>query len=418
MSKSQIFSWFSLIHRQVWILMFGRFLSTIGTGLTLFYAPIFFVNQIGLSATSVGFALGCASISGVVGRILSGSLADSPQIGRRNTLLLATAISALACFVLATTHNFFILIIGQLISGLGVGLYWPATEAVVADLTPPENSHESFALTRLADNLGLGMGIICGGFLVSTTGNFRTLFIIDAVSFIVFFAVVYVAIAETYQSQSTQQELSAQIKVWIWALGDRRFLTYIAVNIIFTIYISQLHTTLPLYLKNFVPVGFSATGFTASTISTLFAWHLIVAIFGQLPAVSLVKHFFYPQALAISAILWAIGFSCIWFTGLCTTGHLYWATLALGVLATAVICYTPSAYSLVTYLAPASRRGVYFSINSLCWAIGYFIGPLLGGWALDQSQLLVNYFWLGLALSVFIVLAILLYLNRILLPSQ
>jgi MFS family permease len=417
-SKSQIFSWFSLIHRQVWILMLGRFLSTIGTGLTLFYAPIFFVNEIGLSATSVGFALGSASVSGVVGRILSGSLADSPQIGRRRTLLLATAISALAALVLAATHNFFILIVGQLISGLGIGLYWPATEAVVADLTPPENSHESFALTRLADNLGLGMGIVCGGVLINASGNFRTLFIIDAISFIVFFAVVYVAIAENYQPQPTQTELTSHFAVWIWALRDRRFLTYIAVNIIFTIYISQLHSTLPLYLKNFVLVGFSATGFTATTISTLFAWHLIVAICGQLPVARVVKRFSHPQALAISAILWAIGFSSIWFIGVCRTGHLFWATLALGVLAAAVVSYTPSAYSLVTHLAPASRRGVYFSINSLCWAIGYFIGPLLGGWALDQSKLLVNYFWLGLALSVLLTLAILLYLNRILISSQ
>lgn len=58
---------------QVWILAAGRLLSEIGSGFTLFYAPIFFVNQVGLSSTLVGIALGCGSISGVVGRFLGGS---------------------------------------------------------------------------------------------------------------------------------------------------------------------------------------------------------------------------------------------------------------------------------------------------------------------------------------------------------
>ncbi len=69
------------IDTQIWILAIGRLLSEVGTGFTLFYAPIFFVNQIGLSATTVGIALGSNSISGVVGRILGGSLADSPFWG-------------------------------------------------------------------------------------------------------------------------------------------------------------------------------------------------------------------------------------------------------------------------------------------------------------------------------------------------
>jgi hypothetical protein len=48
---------------QVWMLAIGRLLSQIGSGLTLFYAPIFFVNQLGLSATVVGLAIGSQSIN-------------------------------------------------------------------------------------------------------------------------------------------------------------------------------------------------------------------------------------------------------------------------------------------------------------------------------------------------------------------
>ncbi|MUL36495.1 MDR family MFS transporter [Gloeocapsopsis dulcis] len=406
----QLPSWLPQLDPQVWILGFGRFLSEVGTGFTLFYAPIFFVNQVGFSATAVGFALGSASISGIFGRILGGSLSDSPKWGRRRTLLLSAAVAAIASLVLATTVTFPILILGNLLVGLGQGLYWPATEAVVADLTTPANRREAYALTRLADNLGLGTGIVFGGALVGATGVYRALFLIDATSFMVFFVVIYLAIKD-YQPQGIASDLSAKSS-WAVALSDRRLLVYVLVNIIFTTYTSQLHSTLPLFLRNFVSSG-STQGFTESTLSALFAWHMAIAILFQLPIARILKRFTHPHALIVSALIWAVGFSCVWFTGVTPVNQLFWAVVALGIFGLAIVSYTPSAAALVTELAPESQRGVYFSMSSLCWAVGYFIGPPLGGWALDQSPVFAYRYWLGLAASVLLTIAILHYLNQL-----
>ncbi|PIG93300.1 MFS transporter [Gloeocapsopsis sp. IPPAS B-1203] len=414
--QQQLSSWLPQLDPQVWILGFGRFLSEIGTGFTLFYAPIFFVNQVGFSATAVGFALGSASISGIFGRILGGSLSDSPKWGRRRTLLLSAAVAAIASLVLATTVTFPVLILGNLLSGLGQGLYWPATEAVVADLTTPANRREAYALTRLADNLGLGTGIILGGALVSTTGAYRALFLLDATSFMVFFVVIYLAIKETYQPLANTSDLSAKSN-WAIALSDRRLLVYVLVNIIFTTYTSQLHSTLPLYLRNFVSSN-STQGFTESTLSALFACHMAVAILFQLPIARVLKRFTHPYALIVSALIWAVAFSCVWFTGITPVNQLFWAIVAMGIFGLAIVSYTPSAAALVTELAPESQRGVYFSMSSLCWAVGYFIGPPLGGWALDQSRVFVYSYWLGLAASVFLTIAILHYLNQLVYKSS
>jgi MFS family permease len=393
--------------RQIWLLSLGRLLSEIGSGFTLFYAPIFFVQQVGLSATSVGIALGSASISGVAGRLLSGSYAD--RWGRKPLLLLSTLVLALACAIFALTNNLPTLVAGCLVQGLGVGLYWPANEAIVADLTEGEERRFAYAMTRLADHIGMGLGIIAGGVLISTTGAYRVLFVIDGVSFCCFFLTLALGIQETLQSQKRPVRFFSG---YISALRDRRLLVYVIVNIMLTVYIAQTQTTLPLYFSQFVPQP-GARGFSAQVISALFTGHLLMTIVCQLPILKLLSKLSHTRSLMVSGGFWAIGFGCITMTGTSASYQLLWASLGLGLFALAIVAYIPTASSLIADFAPSSLRGVYSSINSLCWAAGGAIGSPLGGWALDRSPQFAHSFWLGLAATVPVVWAILWWLAKI-----
>jgi len=400
--------WFPKLKYAVWVLSAGRLLSQLGSGFTLFYAPIFFVNQVGLTATEVGIGIGSASLSGMVGRVLGGSFADSQFWGRRRTLMLSAVVSAIASLVLAVAYNFPVFVLGNLLMGLGMGLYWPAGEAMVADLTTPADRNEAFALTRLCDSLGLSLGVVLGGLLIGTTHAYRALFIVDAISFLVLFAIVYWAIAETNQFHGEHRA----VRGWSLALRDRRLLTYVVANVLFTTYLVQLNSTMPLYFTNFVPVGGAAKGFSPLTISGLFTWHLAISVLLQLPVARGMRHLSQSRSLMVSALLWGVGFVLIWLTGVAAVGHILWAILALTVLALATVSYMPAASSLTIELAPESLRGVYLAVNSQCWAIGYLLGPPLGGWALDQSREIAHGFWLALALSVGVALIILHYLGQ------
>ncbi len=397
---------------QIWILSAGRLLSAIGTGFTLFYAPIFFVNQVGLSATAVGFGLGSASISGVVGRILGGTFADTPSWGRRRTLLLSAAISAIAALVLAFAHNLASFVCGNLIMGLGAGLYWPPNEALVADLSQPQQRSEAYAVTRLSDSIGLGLGVVLGGVWISLFGEYRSLFVIDAVSFAVFLVVIARLIKE---SAPTGHDRHSWQQSWGTALSDRRLLVYVGVNVLITSYIAQINTTLPLYFTNFVGQG---KGFNPATLSALFTWHLVLAVLLQLPLARWLNRWSRPQALILSSGLWGVGFGLIGVTGTVPDYALVWAAVSLAVLAIATIVYTPSASALVADLAPEALRGVYLSINSLCWAAGFFIGPSLGGLMLDQPRPWADSLWVGLMVSVGGAIAILQHLNQLLLSPE
>lgn len=406
--RNPLFSRLPQLNPQIFILAIGRLLSQTGTGFTLFYAPIFFVNEVGLSATAVGLSLGSAQISGILGRVLSGSLSDSPRWGRRFTLLISAIISAIASFVLAIANDFSMVVFGNILLGLGIGLYWPASEAIVADLTTGKQRHGAYALVRLGDNMGLQLGIILGGIIISTTKAYRSLFLIDGFSFVIFFLVIFFGIQETYKASELITDSRPKWgQGWWTALSDHTLLIYLVVNIIFTVYVSQIHSTIPLYFNNFVKGGFSEI-----MISGLFTWHTAISILFLLPMSQALNRFSHAQALMVSALLWGMGFLVMGWTGIVTQNALIFAIIGLGILAIAVVTYTPASSSLIADLAPESLRGIYLAINAQCWAIGYLIGPPLGGWVLDQTPEIVYNFWIILALSVIGAIAILKWLNQ------
>jgi MFS family permease len=392
---------------QVWILALGRLLSQVGSGLTLFYAPIFFVEQLGLSATAVGLAIGTQSLTGVAGRLLSGSLVD--RLGRKPILLAAMVMSALAAGLFALAHDFPTLVIGNLCFGLGIGLYWPANESLVADLTTTsEERRNAYAFTRLADNLGMGLGIIGGGVMIQLALNYRWLFGLDALSFVIFGVVIVWGIRETKPQQANTTSAWGG---YGQALRDRRLQLYLLVNIVFTTYMAQLETTMPLYITKFA-------GGTTATVTVLFTINLIMLAACQLPVIKWLRPYRHAPALGIAASLCGIGFIC---TALATVNlqHSFgWLVLTMIFWGIAIAAYNPTASALTADIAPVQLLGVYTSLNSLCWAVGFAIGPPLGGWALDHSVQFVQVFWVSLALATIGMWGILMALDRLLQQSH
>ena len=309
--------------------------------------------------------------------------------------------------MLVLANGFPLFVVGNLLMGFGVGLYWPATEAVVADITTDHQRNEAFALVRLADSLGLGLGVVLGGLLISLTAAYRALFVIDGVTFLLFFAIIYVAIAETFHYS---HEEGAFWHGWRSVLGDTNLLIYALVNILFTAYLAQVQSTLPVYFSRFIETP-SGQGLSEGSLSLLFTSHVALAAIFQLPVARRLNSIRHAQGLMVSALLWGIGFSLVWFTGATSMPYIL-AAFALAFMALAMVAYTPISSALVVALAPEALRGVYLSVNSMCWAFGYLIAPPLGGWALDQGPDFAQTFWLVIAVTVLPVLVTLVWLDR------
>ena len=391
---------------QVWVQAMARAVYQIGHGSILFFIPLIFVNQLGFGATAVGMARGSGSLAGFVGHFLGGYLADSPRYGRKRTLLFSAGLSILAAIVLALLPNLPMLYVANLIMGLASGCYWTAADAAVIDVTKSEQRSKAFGFMVLADSLGTGLGIICGGILLSRISQVQMLFLIAGLIFLVFLILIQIAVTDSHPEGSEHAELLQGFDV---ALKDRSLQLFVSINVVFTTYIALIHSTLPLYFTNFVSTNVQPL----VSVANLYTWCYVgIGAVLQLPLVKILTPLLKVRVLKISMLLWTGGFFLVWVTHLMPS-PLIGAIAAFSVLSIATATYKPFAAVIVSELAPPSLRGVYMGISYQCWSIGFFIGPILGGWAMDRSSDIAHSLWVATAFSTFFGIVLLHILQRL-----
>jgi MFS family permease len=155
-----------LSNQQVLVQAVGRLLYQLSFGLMNFYIPILFVNRMGFSATSVGFALGLVSITEVAGHLIGGTLADSARFGRKTVLTLAGGCGLLVSILLMLADSLWLLMVANLVLGVSLGFYWTASGAAVMDATASEERPQAFAVLGLMEYIGIGIGILGGSALL------------------------------------------------------------------------------------------------------------------------------------------------------------------------------------------------------------------------------------------------------------
>ena len=382
------------LNRQIWLHAVGRGLyQAVVAGIVLFHAPILFVNHFGLSATAVGFGVASGSLTGILANIIGGTLTDHEQFGRKGTLFLGFGLAALSCVVLTFAHTLPLFIGANLLANLSLGLYWISSDTAVMDATSLENRHHGFAILGVADALGFGLGILGGGVLLRGVDRVELLFAIGSVLLLMFLGFIRIGGVETRTEPLEKQEATMG---WRIALQDRLLLTFLGVNCFFTTYIALVSITLPLYLTNFI----GSQNTSPDKVSMLFAlFYIGLSAILQVPIVSVIGKAGAVRALMLSLGIWGGGFLFVWSMGSFVATPLPIVIVALSLLGIATVIYKPFASTLLSEIAPEASRGIYTSMAYQCYPIGYFIAPLMGGWALDQSQTFAHHAWMAVVLS-------------------
>lgn len=136
-------------------------------GVRIALIPLLLSATLGASDADSGHALAIFALGNAVTLSFSGRLSD--RIGRRPLLIGGLLVNGVLTGMLAGTGSLPLFLIVSAVSGMGVGLFNPAQQAVVADIVGPQRGAGAVLPPfQMAGDLGAIIGPIAAGALVDS----------------------------------------------------------------------------------------------------------------------------------------------------------------------------------------------------------------------------------------------------------
>src|ERR671937_2137076 len=363
----------------VWLVQAGGVVNSLGNGIVFPFIVIYLHNVRGISFSEAGLALSFGGVAALAAGLSAGSIVD--RFGGRNTLLLGLLLQA-GAFVLFPLirepwHAFALLGL----EGAGTACFWPGQSTLLSRLTRDEERHSAFALQRISMNLGLGLGGLAGGLIATTAdpGSFTRLFLLDAVTFLVFIGVL-----ATVSEPAAEPEAHEEPGGYSAVLREHNFVALLGLNVLFVAVGYEVFALLPPFAKNYADVSERWVGmmWLANTLLIVLIQLPVskaLEVRRRLAAPALMSVLFAPAALIVLG-------GGIWLTGTVAALVFVGATLVFGFGET---LQGPTQAPLVDDLAPDYLRGRYFALGSMSWSAGSILGPAVGGPLLGWHPLAV-----------------------------
>lgn len=354
--------------RNLWGLSFGWFVAAVGFAAAMPFISIYFHSRYGMSVTEIGGFFGVLAVVRSLVQAVGGEISD--RIQRRNLLIFAQVCRALSFAALAITiywdMGFWPVAAALLVQTVFGSIFHPAANAMVADILPPKQRLDGYALTRSAGNFGWAIGPAIGGFVAAE--SYGLLFIISAVmavaSAVVFWAFVQVPKTTVIQDRFRFKDLGTITR-------DPLLARHCILTLMLYLVVAQLIVPFSVYSVEMVGISQVQLG-TLYTINGL----LVVAL--QIPVTRLLGRYSLTAQMALGGFIYAIGYGLV--------GSLVgyeWFIMAIVIVTMGEIAMSPPSLTLLSRLAPDGRMGRYMGIYGVFMAAGWSLGPLYGGLALD-----------------------------------
>ncbi|MFC4548911.1 MULTISPECIES: MDR family MFS transporter [Halorussus] len=380
------FAGFRGFDRAVYVVAAARLLNVLGSGIVYPFATLYFYGEVGIPFTLVGTGLFANSVATAVGTLVGGYFADAR--GRKPVMVASMALSApsLAAYALVRSAPEFVAVAAT--AGFAAGLFAPASQAMVADLTTDAARDRAYGLLKVASNAGFGAGFVLGGVLYGVAHV--AVFVADGLTSGVVAALLWVALPRSRATAAARdgieeiedadsRGLRATLGEWRRAMTEPAMLALAVLNVGFAIAYAQMQSTVPVFAEN-------AFGLTSEQLGTLYVLNPLVIVLFQLPAVSWVESWRRTRGLALSACFWAASFVAIVLAhgaGFVLGVALVGAFLVLRTVGE--IFHSPLVTALASDLGRAETRGSQLSALEVAKRVGFGIGPVVGGAFFDYG---------------------------------
>jgi MFS family permease len=158
--------------------------------------PVFLVTTLGASAVAVGLIEGVAEATALLVKVVSGAVSD--WVGRRKFLaVLGYGLSAVTkpLFAMATTVG--MVLTARFADRVGKGIRGAPRDALIADITSPDQRGRAFGLRQGLDTVGALLGpLIAVGLMVAWQDDIRAVFWVATIPAVAAVAVLVLGVRE------------------------------------------------------------------------------------------------------------------------------------------------------------------------------------------------------------------------------
>ncbi|GAA1010367.1 MFS transporter [Acrocarpospora pleiomorpha] len=359
------------LSRELWFVVLGIFLNYVGYGAVLPFEIIYLHDGRGFSLGVAGLVVGLITGVAVVTVPIAGPLIDrfgARTVGVGAGVALAAGYVGLA-FAYVPAHAF----VAAAIAGAGNGALNPSQSTLIATLAPSHLRHRATAISRVAGNVGIGIGGGVGG-LVAAYGvtGFVLLFLANGLTYLIYVCVLVAVVRDDTRPEPVAGGYRLVVR-------DRAFVQLAVTNT------AMIAVGWGVFTWLVPPFAGGDLGLSAQLIGLLLLANAATVAVAQLPIARLAEGRRRVVMMALAAWLFVGAYLLVLAAG-ASPGAVYPALFAAAIAVAIGECFhTAVLMPLTADLAPAGLRGRYMASMGLSWWLGLTIAPVLGIQLLSAS---------------------------------
>lgn len=391
-----------LLPRPVLIICFGNLFTLISFFSIIPILAVLLTKIKGYSVAEVATATFVFTVSHKGGKFLIGPLLD--KIHPKTCLIFGVLTSGVSFITVGLTDSYSMLIIFLIFGGLGLSVNSLSIKTSVSYIGRSDgNDYLYFSFLNIFVNIGSAIGPLIGSYFLSQNIAhylFFTSGFLFTLSSCMFFLLIKKKDIAKNRGNAKRTALLGGYK---FVLKDRRYITFLFVNMVGWFFYAQLFVSFSYY----VSVRYNMEKF----LGIMYTLNGLLIIFAQLPVSSFILHKMQKYndycRFSLSYLIFSLSFLSI-----ALFDHFYLLIISIVLFTLAEIIFTPSVDYLVSSIADDRYRNTYFSILGLSVAIGEGSGNYIGLRLLEFWGNVGNYKWFWVSVSLFAFL-VALYLFRV-----
>ena len=367
--KGNMLTTYKGLPSEIYILFVARIINCLGNFVYPLLALIL-TQKIGMTPKNAGLIVTLMAVSQVPSLMIGGKVADS--IGRKKVIIIFQTLGGFFYLVCGFMKPSIFVIIIIVIAANCYSMAAPAYDAMIADITTPQNRKSSYSLLYMGMNIGVSVGPIMAGYLFKD--YLSLLFIGDAITSFLSIIIIYIFIKETTSSKNVVIDKGRELEKYeegsvISVLLKRPIILYFSIiMLVYSFSYSQWSFTLPLQMAAlFKGSGAKFYGFVASING------FVVIIFT--PIITTLLHKVKAlKVIAIGGIFYAVSFGMF---GVISKLPMFF--ISIFIMTIGEILISTNHGTFIANNTPSSHRGRINAILPIITGAGYAFGPAVMG---------------------------------------